>query len=563
MTAAAAPRLRTTERRNPLALVSDAVDARRALLVLTALVAISAALRLFHFHGFNGFDDAEYARFAHQMVTGSFPPGDYTGPAVFPLRVGVIVPAAVAFRLFGMSEWSLAIYPLLASLSGIVLVYLFTAELFGRVGGLIAASLLAILPGDFDVATMLLPDLPAAVFAAAAITCILFAERRLVDHRWQLLAAGVIAGLGFGFAWLCKESVAYLAPFCVAWMIIGTRSHGWRQLYLWGGVAAGSLLVLGGEMVAYSHLHGDALFRFHEVERNYRQWESSFFIEGSEFGWKRGESRAHALVHRLFVSGPGTILLNRTLLFLPLLGLLATLYAWRRKDRSFLVPGIWLWSLVLMLNFSSSSMSAYTPLALFQRYLYPLAFAAVSLTAGFIARTVVPGGAYRPLARARRLDVAFGAGAALMLVWIGGRQLVWSMRSSSAWYTDVWTVAPRVAPSTSIYSDALSLRGFEFKYGFPRVTAWKDLGRARSAEEIPTGSLVLINPTAIRWLNKNAGMWVAWPQPGLSRDAGYPLRLAYESPPPTWTRLWTSGDVSLYRVERTTVLSSTPARSKS
>ena len=532
------------------ALAGDTGSTRRDMILLLAVLLCAAVIRLYHFHGFNGFDDAEYARFAHQIVRGDFEPQGYTGPSVFPLRVGVIIPAAIAFRLFGMSEYSMVVYPLLLSLAGILLVYVFTSELFGRMAGIIAAALLSIVPGDFDIATLLLPDLPTAFFAALAVTCILMAERRLGNAHVRLFAAGAGAGLCLGLAWLCKESIAYLAPFCLLWIAVHLRQRRWHLLFLWSGVAAGSLALLVGEMAVYAHQHGDALFRFHEIERNYRQWESSFFTEGSDFGWKRGESRAHALLHRLFVSGPATILLNRTLLFIPLLGLLATVYAVRRKDGRYLVPALWLWTLVLMLNFSSSSTSAYTPLALFQRYLYPLLFPAVVLVGGFLATTLAPVLATADSGRDRRApSLMLGAAVALFLVWVGGRQLVWSLRSSARWYDEVWSVAPQVDTQTNIYSDALSLRGLEFRNAFPPATAWIDLGQTPTPEDIPDGSLVLINPTAIRWLNKNAGMWVAWPTPRLTRETGYPLRLQYEALPTSWTRLWSSGDVALYRAQ--------------
>jgi len=536
--------------RSTRALGTNAGSARRDMILLIVVLVCAAAIRLYHFHGFNGFDDAEYAHFAHQIVRGEFEPRGYTGPSVFPLRVGVIIPAALSFRLFGMSEHSMVLYPLLLSLAGILLVYVFSAELFGRVAGLIAAAVLAIVPGDFDIATQLLPDLPAAFFAALAVTTILMAERRFELDRWRLFAAGAAAGLCLGLAWLCKESIAYLAPFCVLWIAIRLREKRWQLLYLWTGVAVGSIALLVGEMAVYAYQHGDALFRFHEIERNYRQWESSFFTEGSDFGWKTGESRAHALMHRLFVSGPATILQNRTLLFMPLLGVIATVHAWRSRDRRYLIPALWLWTLVLMLNFSSSSTSVYTPLALFQRYLYPLLFPAVVLVAGLLATTLTADVATADARRDhRRSMMLLGAAVALFVVWVGGRQLVWSLRSSARWYDDVWAVAPRVDTGTPIYSDALSLRGLEFRNRFPPSTAWVDLGGATAATDIPDGSLVLINPAAIQWLNKNAGMWVAWPTPRLTRETGYPLRLHYEALPPSWMRLWSSGDVALYRAQ--------------
>jgi len=56
------------------------------------------------------------------------------------------------------------------------------------------------------------------------------------------------------------------------------------------------------------------------------------------------------------------------------------------------------------------------------------------------------------------------------------------------------------AVDLAVYADALSLRALEFAYGYPKQTAWRELATAESPEEIPAGSLVLINPAHIEWL---------------------------------------------------------------
>jgi hypothetical protein len=72
--------------------------------ILLVIVCIALALRLYCFRGFAGHDDAEYARFSRQVAEGTFQIGTYNGPAVFPLRIGIIVPTAILFRLFGVNE---------------------------------------------------------------------------------------------------------------------------------------------------------------------------------------------------------------------------------------------------------------------------------------------------------------------------------------------------------------------------------------------------------------------------------------------------------------------------
>lgn len=518
---------------------------RHVLAALAVIIAVAAAIRVYLFNGFVGLDDAEYARFAHQMAHGSLDIRSYTGPAVFPLRVGVIAPTALLFRVFGMNEWTLVLYPLFLSLAGIALAYACATRLFGQLAGLMAAALVAIYPWDIDGATKLLPDLPAAFYAAAAITAILYLERQPTPRNARLFLGGIGAGLALGLSWLCKESVAYLAPLCAVWAITSIR-HERRILSLWLGVAAGSLAVLLGEMIVYHAFTGDYLFRFHEVERNYRQWENSFFTEGSDFGWKRGESHAQALARRLFVTGPALILFSRTFFYLPLIGLGATLWAWRRGDRRFLIPSLWLWSLVLMFNFSSSSTATYTPLALFHRYLSPIFFPAIVLVSGFLATAITVDRRSRTRGRpaiAQWSALAIG----LFVAWIGAHDLFVALRNDSTWLEEIRALRDRVNPATRIYSDGLSLRAFEFFNDFPRRTEWIDLRDVSSPDQIAEGSLVLVYPPGIEWLDRNAGMWVAWPAPGPTDRNGYLRQHFYRDPPASWTTVWQSGGVRLYR----------------
>jgi 4-amino-4-deoxy-L-arabinose transferase-like glycosyltransferase len=517
----------------------------RFVAALGAIVAAAAAIRIDLFAGFVGLDDAEYARFAYQIAHGTFHLGGYTGPAVFPLRIGVIAPTALAFHLAGLNEAAMVAYPFALSLAGIALIYLLACIWFGPRAGLLAAALLAVFPWDIDGATKLVPDLPAAFYAAAAVTTIAWLLGKASLPRSRLVLGGVAGGLMIGASWLCKESIAYLAPFFLAWLALSLKRRGRHTLFLWGGVAAGSLAVLVTEMVLYHHATGDFLFRFHEVDRNYHQWENSFFTEGSAFGWAKGTSYSRALLHRLFVSGPAMILLNRSMLYVPTIGLAVAVYGWLRRDQSFLLPGIWLGTLVLMFNFSSSSTTTYMPLALFNRYLSPIFFPAIILVAGFLDRTISARGPARSIRWA-------GLATAGLLTWVGGISLLRSLRNRSTWLSEIPALETYVRPQTVTYADALTLRALEFSEGYPQHTAWLDLGAVASADQVPRGSLVVINPTHIQWLDKNAGMWVSWPAAGPTDPTGYARRFFYRPQPQTWTPIWHGGDVALYRVGAST-----------
>ena len=518
-------------------------SSRRAHFAALAIaIGAAAALRVILFRGYVGLDDAEYARIAFQIANGTFMPSEYGGPVVFPLRVGLTLPAALVFGTLGLSEWSMVLYPLILSVLALPLAYVCAASIFGHRAGFIAVALMAIIPLELGSATKLLPDLPAAFYAALGVTVIVVFDRLSVERRAALFWGGLLAGISFGLSWLCKESVSYLAPFCLAYMAISFKRDGRPALILWVGVAAGSLGILLGEMIAYQLAPGDPLFRFHEIERNYRQLENGFFTEGSDFGWQKGESYARALAKRLFVSGPAMLLLDYEFLFLPLIGLIAAFHGWYTKDRSFLIPSLWLVSLLLMFNFSSTSLSSYMPVALFHRYFYLIIFPSVVLVSGLIGKLVFEGPGAPPavVQRERRF---WGVLLAIILLLTGGYLLQSAYRSSvSTWASEVRTLGSIVKPSSRLFTDTLSIRGFEFFLGYPGKTGWTDFADVRSPSEIQPGSLVLVNKAYIEWLNRNGGMW-------LSPRAGYQKHDFYDRPPPSWKMIWKSGNASLYQVE--------------
>lgn len=523
-------------------------SSNKALVALLLILVASAALRVYMFRGWAGLDDAEYARFANLFAEGRLFSGHYSGPAVFPLRVGVYVPPGILFRLFGVSDWTMVLYPLVLSLVSIILVYVAATYFFGWRAGLIGAALCGAFHVDLDNATKLLPDLPAAFFAAAGVVLIVFVERRVAETLARTFIAGCLAGLAFGVSWLCKETIAYLAPFTLALLVITIRRSGTRMWFAWAGFLVASVSVLVAEMSVYHSLTGDFLFRFHEVERNYRQWENGFFTEGSLFGWPQGTSHGAALIDRLFVSGPRRILLDPVLYRLPFVGCVAAAYAWMRRDSDFLVPGLWLVTLVLMFNFGSSSATEYLPLALYDRYMYLLFFPAIVMVAGFLARmlALVATLEVRP-----RTFAAAGAGlaAVALILWAAVPILYYDVRYRPLWWTEeVRGLRATIRPDVPVYADAITLRAFEFFAAYPKQTAWIGFEHLDSSEDIAPGSFVIVNKRYIEWLDRNAGMWVTWPEPGQTSLSGYRKHTFYDQAPSTWTDVWKNDNTRVYRV---------------
>jgi hypothetical protein len=521
------------------AAVDDPLPPRTAVLILLAILLFAAAVRIIAFRGFLGLDDGEYARLGNQIAQG-INGGRYDGPSVFPLRVGLTVPAALAFKAFGVGEWPLVLYPFAISLCTVVLAYCSASVLFDRRAGLIAAAFSAAMTWQVEAATTLLPDLPGAFFSTAGVTLLLVALRhRTASGRW-LGIVGLAAGLSFGVSWLNKETVLYTVPFCGALMALSIGRRSPRGLAVWTGVAAGALLVFATESVIYALSTGDFLFRFHETERNYTQNAKYFFTEGSVYGWKTGESFAGAVRRRLLVTGPEIIFLNRQALYLPLFAGAATIYGAWRRDRRFLIPSLWFWSLVLMFNFASSSTETYRPLVLFNRYLLPVFLAATISAAGLLATLLWPRGRQGLGTRALR---AAGFAVAASFLWFGATEIYFQIKYRPTWWAaEVRTLARSVEAGRPLLADTLTLRGLEFFAGYPGTRAWTDFEQVDPAADVSPGTTVIVNRRYIQWLETNGGLWG-------SRTSGYPLPSRLASPPPEWRIVWHNDNAVEYRVE--------------
>jgi 4-amino-4-deoxy-L-arabinose transferase-like glycosyltransferase len=251
---------------------------------------------------------------------------------------------------FGPGEVQIAAYPLLTSVVMIVLIYLITARMFGHQAARIASIIWVFLPMEIELATMLYPEVPTTAFAFIGIYCIYIARSRDgIGQRAQLLH-GLAGGLAFGASWLCKESVVYFVPFCLALILFDLRKTGFKHLAMWGGIAAGSLAVLIGEMFVYGIINGDLLYRFNAIHNNYRLYPEYFFTEGARFGYEEGTPFWKGVIKRIAIDGPALIFLTAHFLFLPSFGAIAALHGLYRRDSRFYFMAALFVVLVIMFN---------------------------------------------------------------------------------------------------------------------------------------------------------------------------------------------------------------------
>ncbi len=229
-------------------------DVRILLLVLV----FALCVRIVFFTGITNIDSLAYAENAHSIVQGTFEVSDY----VHKLRLGLILPTAVVYRLFGVSELTSALYPFLCSLGSVVLIFSLGQLLFkDSASSLMCAALLAIFPMDVFFASQVMTEGPLSFLMALAVYCFLKGES-LTDHRkrakWYYILSGVMAGMAF----MTKSFAALLLLFFLVY-ILYRRQLSTVSAYLW--IALGGCGVLILEMGFYYLQTGDPLFRFFTI----------------------------------------------------------------------------------------------------------------------------------------------------------------------------------------------------------------------------------------------------------------------------------------------------------
>jgi hypothetical protein len=492
-------------------------------LVLALTLALAAVLRVLSFRGYATHDASAYAQLAHMMVSGGFKPGMMWYFPVFSVRVGLFAPAALAFRLGGVNEVTLTLYPFLLSMSGVVLAYFAAKAMFSRRAGLIAACLTALLPIDARYASQLMPDLPAALYMNAGLLLVYAGARAEAASRKLML--GVVAGLAFFLSWLCKETVLYLVPFVglyTLWLVRSDR----RNLSLLAACIAAAALLVGLEGWVYQRATGDYLFRLTALSRNAdnaKRALSVFSFVG---------------VVRYFV-GRTSDLLQSTLLnlrdfaLIPGAALVACVYALARRSRRFLFPALWFGWMLLMFGFGSASLGAYVPLHLIAaRFQLPLLLPAILLVAGLASELVPP---VEPGVRGKSGRRRFLLSSVMLfyLFCILATDVTLGIQDGMGRRCRVpREMARTVKPADLLYTDGVSAAALRFYWKYPAADSTHDFA-GMSAAQIPAGAHVLLDRKEVAMIQ--------------SIDKYIPPTFL-DSVPASWQRLRHRDDATLYRV---------------
>ena len=466
---------------------------------LALIVGVALLVRVLVFSGYFGSDDSGYAVLAHQLISGQLEIPLREGVEVHSLRIGVFWPVALLFATLGVSEFAMLIYPFVTSLLTVALAYLAARWMIGPRAGVVAGLLAALLPLDARSATVLMPDGPAALMAAGGV----LAARRAgqsTSPRSQALWGGA-AGAGFLGAWLTKESIVYLAPFVLGYLLwLAIRR---KRAAVLAGCAAVCLVGVLVESAAYWRLTESPLYRLEAVERSYEStgavWRQAsdwgqLFVDGADSVssatyWKE-------VAKRVVVDGPRQLLLTHTFGLIPALALVAVFYAWYHRLREWQFVAWWFASVLLMFNFSSASFTTYRPLPLADRFVYLELFPAILLAAALVDRLLPRASSDLDEVGAER---GFWGAACLVCLLsmcaVGlGRYVLEGPASRFE-----RRAASVLSPEVRLVSDERTVRSLRFFWGFPeldRSVEFEDVDPAR----LERGDLVLLNESRLSFL---------------------------------------------------------------
>ena len=374
-------------------------------------------------------DSQHYARLAAELLAGEFEFAHHP----FNDRLGITVPTAALYGLFGISGWTVSLWPLIASLATVAAVYSAARHSFGSTAARLSALLLATNPVQVEYAAHLLPDVVASAFLFVAMALYLGArETEAGGGRGRPATAGALGTLALFAGFMSKTTVVWAFPFLLALLVLDLVRG--RNRRFWGAVLAMGVSCIGLFLFGYYLATGSPLHVLESIEGSHNVSVASF--DGKD---------PSKIVHRL-TRAPLQFLGRQLGYGCPtLLAVPALVHLVRR--RAWLPSGLRVWTAYLLVVlfsfwFGSTSLEAYNPLPVSARFLMPL-LAPLALIGGVtLARVVLPGGA-RPGgdASGSRAQLpsdsraqARGGARLLALVFLAAAALVWPREARAGLY---------------------------------------------------------------------------------------------------------------------------------
>lgn len=331
----------------------------KAVLLLLLIVIFGLLLRLYFFTKIISGDDLEYYNFAYQIKQHTFKhDASFHSP-----RIGLTYPTAFFYNLFGISEITSNLLPLLVSVLSIILIFYLGKIMFNEEIGLIASFLLSFFPLNVFYSTTLFPDLPSAFFTALSVFLFFKAEKNKSNLNYLL------AGLSVGIGYLMKELSALILIFFIIFILYKKNFKKSHLLIL-----LGFFMIFLFELFYYSIKTSNPLFRYTIVSSQATNIMRTYYP--NYFGI--------AALSRLFLHYPYLIFTDTSTVFFYALTALSFIYCIAKRRKECYALLMWIAPIALYVNFGSLSFSQYVPLPAGVRYLEIITIPSILLISFFL-----------------------------------------------------------------------------------------------------------------------------------------------------------------------------------
>jgi 4-amino-4-deoxy-L-arabinose transferase-like glycosyltransferase len=297
---------------------------------LIAVLIVAVLVRIVFFSGASGSDDVVYVSKGLDLLQGNWTVSNYVGAQ----RYGVHIPMAVFMYVFGTTTFTSNLWPLVASIGEIVLMWWFAMRMYGSRIAWLCALIIATLPLHVNFAGRLLADAPLALFISATFAFFIIAES--TRKRRYYVLAGIAVGLTF---WVKPSVTPLLFP---VFLVYVAYLRAFRREWLW--LVASAASVAASYWILLATLSGDPWF---VVNTRIIALDKSVFSLSKDFSpW--------TYFHYLFVDVKHTFLLGP----LAALGLIFMLrsHQYRRVQADRWVA-LWAIGLLAILSFTVISLS--------------------------------------------------------------------------------------------------------------------------------------------------------------------------------------------------------------
>jgi hypothetical protein len=299
-------------------------------------------------------DPLWYASLAHSIAADPSSAFGHGEMHPFVMRVGLTLPLALLYRLFGVSTLVSNLPCLIAANGTIATVYAAARTPRAKVIGM--ALCLACVP-LFQHMRLLGVDLPAGALIGCSVLCI---ARRDGRRGALWLAGGVVAWFA---AFLVKEIALWCAPIWIYAIVVDLRASGWKATARTYAPAVGIGVVLGaGYLALCAVVWGDPLARIHGITHAVSNVQAARYSDA----WLMPGAGASRWIARLIWQVPVLLVTMFGAMLVPVV-----LSPWliRGRDRIWPVATA---VIALCYWFGSSTIRAYLPLPISQRMIVPV-----------------------------------------------------------------------------------------------------------------------------------------------------------------------------------------------